>query len=284
MADENISPDQAIVAEANRSLTSRSSEAMIGRGMQIASKLDGIGKCEIITLPGGVPLEMVWIPAGIFLMGSPDTEHDRESQEGPQHQVTLSQGFWMGKHELTQAQWTTVMGTTPWSGNDGVVENPQSPAAWVTWADVQVFIARLNEATGRTFRLPSEAEWEYACRAGTTTRFYWGDDPGYAAISDYAWSKDNTLYGHEPYAHVVGQKPPNAWGLYDMSGNVLEWCQDWYGDYTVASLMDPKGALSGSYRVVRGGCWHYCRYCRSAFRYGIHPLGSNEFIGFRLSR
>ena len=246
----------------------------------------GSGDEETIMLPGNVPLEMVWIPAGTFQMGRYSGEQDSYSDEDPRHQVTLSQGFWMAKYELTKRQWTAVMGTTPWSGQSYVLDDPDSPAVCVSWNDAQAFIATLNDYTGKTFRLPTEAEWEYACRAGTTTRFYWGDDPSYTVGDDYCWWTYNAWEVNERYAHAVGQKLPNAFGLYDMSGNVWEWCQDyWYSAYPSGSVTDPTGPASGSYRVLRGGGWRYYGYdCRSAHRDYHNPSITNHSFGFRLSR
>jgi len=146
----------------------------------------------VVMLPGDVPLALMHIPAGTFMMGRYAGEQDNYSYEDPQHSVTLSQDFYLGKYELTKRQWQAVMGTTPWSGQDYVLDDLDSPAVYVSWNDAQAFITALNTHitnTGQgaaTFRLPTEAEWEYACRAGTTTRFYWGDDPSYTQISDYA--------------------------------------------------------------------------------------------------
>ena len=265
---------------------------------------------ETIMLPGGVPLEMVWIPSGTFQMGAYDGEQRSASDEKPQHQVTLTQGFWMGKYELTKAQWVAVMNTTPWSGKHQVLDNPDSPAVFVSWNDAQSFITALNTLSGKTFRLPTEAEWEYACRAGTKTRFYWGDDPNTVG-NDYVWWSYNTLdvndaqsfitslntlsdeFFHsfkeaenEKYAHVVGQKLSNASGLYDMSGNVWEWCQDWYGSsyYLSSPSADPTGPDSGENRVLRGGSWYdYGDRCRSANRIS-EPSDSDDSLGFRLAR
>ncbi|MEA3365881.1 MAG: formylglycine-generating enzyme family protein [Candidatus Hydrogenedentes bacterium] len=242
---------------------------------------------ETIMLPGDVPLEMVRIEPGTFQMGRYSGEKDSWPDEHPQHQVTLTSGFWMAKYELTKAQWTAVMGTTPWSGLNYVLDNPDSPAVYVSWHDAQAFITAVNSYTSKTFRLPTEAEWEYACRAWTTTRFYWGDDPGYTAIDDYAWWEGNADYVGQDYAHVVGQKLPNAFGLYDMSGNVWEWRQDWYDSdyYSSSPETDPEGPASGSRRVLRGGGWaDNGNYCRSAYRPDASPSYTRFDIGFRLSR
>ena len=239
------------------------------------------------TLPGGVLLEMIWIPAGTFMMGRYPGEQDSYSNEDPQHQVTLTQGFWMGKYELTKAQWTAVMGTTPWSGHSYVLNDPDSPAVYVSWNNAQSFITALNGLTGQTFRLPSEAEWEYVCRAGTTTRFYWGDDPSYTVGNAYCWWTYNARDVNEKYAHVVGQKLPNAWGLYDMNGNVWEWCEDdWHSSYTGAPTDGSAWIDSprGSYRMLRGGGWYNIgSNCRSAYRDGVNPSGTNGGGGFRLA-
>ncbi len=228
----------------------------------------------------GVMITMVWIPAGTFDMGSPDTEQDRQSDEGPIHTVTISEGFWLGKYEVTQAQWESIMGAWDFYF-DG---NPTHPAEFVSWNDIMNdFLPDINDTeTGAPWRLPTEAQWEYAARAGTTTRFCCGDDPSYSEIDQYAWYWDNS----GGTTHPVGQKLPNAWSLYDMSGNVFEWCSDWYGEnyYSSSPSADPTGPSTSTYRVVRGGSWaHYVRFCRSALRSPGPPIRS-EFIGFRLVR
>ncbi len=238
-----------------------------------------------IFLPGGVTMEMVKIPAGSFMMASPDNEQDRWSDEGPQHQVTIGYDFYLGKYEVTKAQWTAVMGTTPWSGYSYVLNDPNSPAVSISWNDCQAFVHALNHLGQGTFRLPSEAEWEYACRAGTTTRFYWGDDPSYTQIGSYAWYWGNC--SSEQYAHVVGLKLPNDWGLYDMSGNVWEWCQDyWYGNYSGAPANGSAWeSPTSSGRVLRGGCWCCIDYrCRSASRYWDFPGSGYYDSGVRIVR
>ncbi len=224
-------------------------------------------------------IEFQWCPPGTFMMGSPDSEAGRFTNE-TQHQVTISQGFWLGKYEVTQAQWVAVMGSNPsdFPGN-------LRPVDKVSWDDVQDYLAALNAKKGTTggpYWLPTEAEWEYACRAGTTTRFYWGDDPTESEITDYAWYEDNG--NSEP--HNTGTKLPNGWGLYDMSGNAYEWCQDWYEeDYPAGPATDPEGPAAGTDRTLRGGSWDADPgSCRSAFRLYSSPDGSGNSLGFRLLR
>lgn len=255
---------------------------------------DGDGEFTIM-LPGGVPLVMVCIPAGSFVMGSPSDERSRLSREGPQTTVTLTQDFYMGKYQVTQAQWLAVMGSWPGtapSSTYGV--GPSHPAYYISWNDAQNFITALNahiSSSGQgpaTMRLPTEAEWEYAARAGTTTRFYFGDslsvgddceDDG--VRSQYMWYCGNS--GSQ--THPVGQKLPNAFGLYDMHGNVWEWCQDWYtSSLPGGSVTNPTGPSTGSYRVIRGGGWYnFARLCRSADRHFTTPSNrSYGHCGFRL--
>ena len=246
---------------------------------------EGEGEGETIMLPGNVPLEMVRIPAGTFMMGGYPGEQDSNSSEGPQHQVTLTQAFWLGKYVVTKRQWTAVMGATPWSGKQCVLNDLDSPAVDISWNDCQAFVTTVNALGKGTFRFPTEAEWEYACRAGTTTQFYWGNDPTtYSQIGNYAWYKGNSLNAGQQYAHIVGKKLPNAWGLYDMSGNVLEWCQDyWHGDYTGAPTNGSAWEIpTSSARVIRGGGWSIDA-ARSAFRIRIDPSYGLNIIGFRLA-
>ena len=227
--------------------------------------------------------EMIWIPPGKLMMGSPSSEKDRYEDEGPQHEVTISKGFWMGKYEVTKRQWTAVMGTEPWKIKNYVSDDPDSPAVYVNWDDTQEFVKRLNAMDGVAYRLPTEAEWEYACRAGTRTAYSFGDSS--SQLGDAAWWNGNADGVGEDYAHVVGRNQSNAWGLYDMHGNVWEWCEDWYGSYTSASVTDPRGPSAGSLRVNRGGAWNRsARRNRSAHRYRYVPDDQNSYLGFRLAR
>ena len=241
-----------------------------------------------VDLPGGETVEFacVWIEPGKFVMGSPPLEHDREDNEGPQHEVAISRGFWLGKYEIAQAQWESVMHNAPWSGQYYVQEDPNCPAMYISWHDVQEFMRRLNEAEGAAvYRLPTEAEWEYACRAGATTRWSFGDDEN--RLGEYAWHKDNAWDQGEQYAHSEGVKLPNPWGLYDMHGNVWEWVQDWFSEiyYSNSPSVDPQGAETGIRRVRKGADFHYyVRGTRSARRGRSVPDFRKPTIGARLLR
>ena len=232
---------------------------------------------------------LVWISPGTFTMGSPPDEADRGETEGPQTVVTISRGFWMGKFEVTQGEYEAVMGSNPsYFQPPNATADTNRPAESVSWDDAVAYCAALTQrerAAGRittnaVYRLPTEAEWEYACRAWTSTRFSYGDDLGYTNLTNYAWYSDNS----GGTTHPVGQKLPNPWGLYDLHGNVWEWCQDWFDTYPGGIALDPQGPATGSTRVVRGGNWLYwngrARDCRSAYR-DYSGYGSG-LIGFRV--
>ena len=202
-------------------------------------------------------------------MGSPKEEKERRDDE-IQHKVTLTKGFYMGVQLVTQEQWQEVMGNNPskFKGEKNL------PVETVSWDDCQEFIKKLREKDKKPYRLPTEAEWEYACRAGTTTPFHFGE----TISTDQANYNGNYIYGngkkgvYREKTTPVGSFPANAWGLHDMHGNVWQWCQDWYGDYPQKDVVDPQGPEKGEYRVLRGGSWIYDpRYCRSAFRFGNEP-------------
>ena len=187
--------------------------------------------------------------------------------------------------EVTQGQWKAVMGTEPWKGEDYVKEGPDYPASYVSWDDAVAYCKKLSEKEGKTYRLPTEAEWEYACRAGTQTTRSFGNDE--KVLGDYAWYAKNAYDIDEKYAHQVGLKKPNAFGLYDMHGNALEWCHDYYEEdyYQQSPINDPLGPASGSLRVLRGGSWgNLTRRTRSAFRFWVDPDRFSRSGGFRLVR
>jgi formylglycine-generating enzyme required for sulfatase activity len=219
-------------------------------------------------------MEFVLIVAGEFLMGSNDFDDEK-----PVHRVRISKNFYLGKYEVTQAQWQAVMGANP-----SRFKGETLPVEQVSWGDTQEFIKRLNAKEGGTkYRLPREAEWEYATRAGTTTAYSFGDNA--SQLGEYAWFTTNS----GGTTHPVGQKKSNPWGLYDMHGNVWEWVHDWYNKDTYKSptstAVDPQGPSAGSYRVLRGGSWNLnASYCRSANRYLNAPGHRIDFLGFRLLR
>jgi formylglycine-generating enzyme required for sulfatase activity/photosystem II stability/assembly factor-like uncharacterized protein len=253
--------------------------------------------------------DMVWIPAGTFLMGSPPTEPARDSDEDPQTAVTISRGFWIGRHEVTQAEYLDVMRTNPsyfngmpYPGGPDYGVDLKRPVEKVSWIDATNYCGVLTERerlagrlpAGYVYRLPTEAEWEYACRAETTTVFHYGNDlrsgmANFDSQYEYPPCGDSRLWCYNPSGTTlerttaVGSYGPNAWGLYDMHGNVWEWCLDWYGPYCGGSVTDPTGPASGSHRVDRGGCWNNPGvYCRSADRGGGIPDWNYETGGFRV--
>lgn len=191
-------------------------------------------------------IQFQWCPPGTFLMGSLSREPGSSSDE-TLHQVTLTKGFWMSTYEITQAQWDAVMEDDP-----STFPGANLPVESMSWFSAKDFVAAMNaKANGDAYRLPTEAEWEYAYRAGTTTRFYWGADKHETQIGNYAWYVGNTNFQTYP----VGQKLPNPWGLYDIAGNVAEWCEDWYSEYPAGPVTDPVATSDSDNRVVRGGGW-----------------------------
>ena len=228
-------------------------------------------KAEVIELGKDVKLEMVLIPAGKFKMGSPANEKGRSNNE-TQHEVTLTNPYYMGKYEVTQEQWEAVMGK-----NISSTKGAKLPVTDVSWEDFQEFIKKLNAKTNGGYRLPTEAEWEYACRAGTTTAY---------SFRDKITPKDANYYDSEIFKPVaVGSYKPNAFGLYDLNGNVWEWCEDWYANYPAGVVTDPKGPAKGERRVLRGGSFlDDVSDARSSLRNGIPPSYRLEHVGFRLAR
>ena len=282
-----------------------------------AARQLGVPVETAIDLGGGVAIELVLIPPGMFDLGSPDNEPGRWAGEGPVHRVRIGRAFYIGKHEVTQEQWQKVMGASP-----SAFRGPKLPVERVSWDDCRAFLDKLNalphpsplpagegsphpdplpqgeglplpnpSPSGRgagvraQFRLPTEAEWEWACRAGTRTRFSFGDAD--ARLGEHAWYGGNS--GGE--THPVGEKRPNAWGLHDCHGNVWEWCGDWWGSYSANPwpgkfrwARDPQGPATGSARVLRGGGWNLAPdVCRSAVRLNNVPMsGYDVSIGLRV--
>ena len=309
---EEVSRLESMQGERNDAPGSESPEA----SRQTATKA---GAVKTIPLPGGEEMRFRWCPAGTFTMGSPESEEGRCGDEW-QHGVTLTQGFWLAETPVTQGQWKRLMdgetvldlarkalrddtlyhcfsdGETtirdvlgrPRDGNPadicGEVKD-DAPVYWVSWTDAVTFCRRLTAAEreagrlpdGYEYRLPTESEWEYACRAGTT-----GAYGGTGNLDEMGWCKGNS----DGRTHPVKQKKPNAWGLYDMHGNVWEWCADWYDDYPPGSVADPTGPSDGDdgdSRVNRGGSWSDdgMRHCRSAARFGDEPGYRDDDLGFR---
>jgi formylglycine-generating enzyme len=222
-------------------------------------------------------LNLLWVKPGTFEMGSPSSEKDRDDDE-TRHTVTLTQGFYLGKHEVTQSQWQKVMGSNPSKFNGG-----DRPVESVSWTEVTSFCNKLTASertagrlpAGMTYQLPTEAQWEYACRAGTKTAFSFGDG---------LVSRQANISGGPGETTDVGKYPANAWGFHDMHGNVFEWCADWHGDYPAGAARDPVGPADGSIRVFRGGSWLLTAdYARSAIRRRLVPAYGDYSLGFRLS-
>jgi len=245
----------------------------------VGSKTESPPKEIAVDLGKGVKLEMVLIPAGEFLMGSPDSDKDASAEEKPQHRVRITKPFYLGKHPVTQEQWEAIMASNPSN-----FKGPKNPLEEVSWDDCQQFLDKLNAKVGtrnKRFLLPTEAQWEYACRAGSSTKYCFGDDE--SELGEYGWYMANASDRPQP----VGQKKPNAFGIYDMHGNLGEWCQDWYsaGYYANSTTDDPSGPTTGTTCVNRGGGWDRPeRYCRSAFRSYYVPEFRLDFVGFRVAQ
>jgi formylglycine-generating enzyme required for sulfatase activity len=209
---------------------------------------------------------------------------DAEDDEKPQHLVKITKPFYLGLYEVTQQQYEKVMEARPWQGEEYVKEGPDYPAVYVNHDDAVEFCRRLSKQEGVEYRLPTEAEWEYACRAGTTTSYSFGDDA--SKLGQYAWYGKNAWDIGEKYAHRVGQKLPNPWGLYDMHGNAWEWCQDWYAPYGSEKVVsDPVGPAQGEGRVLRGGSFlSLTSNVRSANRFNNRPVNRFYSLGFRVAR
>ncbi|MCL4205664.1 MAG: SUMF1/EgtB/PvdO family nonheme iron enzyme [Pirellulaceae bacterium] len=232
-----------------------------------------------VEVTNSIGIKLAFIPVGEFQMGSPDSDSDALNSEKPQHTVRITKPFYLGVTEVTQEQYERVMGANPSN-----FKGTHLPVERVSWEDAVDFCRKLSalpaeRSAGRVYRLPTEAEWEYACRAGSKTKWSFGDSE--SSLGEYAWYTSNAGSKTNP----VGQKKPNAWGLYDMHGNVWEWCSDWWKrDYTTTAMSDPTGPATGSARVFRGGSWlYYGVNCRSAYRNGDTPSSRGSGVGFRLA-
>ncbi len=273
----------------------------VALGMVLLCLVSGCTKAPK-TVINSIGMELIEIPAGKFTMGHPVGEKSHASDE-EQVAVTLTKPFWLGKTEVTQSQWKKVMGTEPWVNHSNVQIGEDNAASYVDWNDATAFCEKLTDLERKAgklkaneeYRLPTEAQWEYACRAGTTTAFSFGDG---SKLNSHAWwgglDLEASLKGEikagpgnaarEQYAHKVGMKKPNTWGLHDMHGNVLEWCSDWYGD-VLSGGVDPAGLEEGLYRVNRGGSWWGIPgFCRSADRNDSIPSDRDYIgLGFRVA-
>jgi uncharacterized protein (TIGR02996 family) len=236
---------------------------------------------------GDLAIDFRWCPAGTFTMGSPEDEEGHNVNE-VQVEVTLSRGYWMGRTVVTQALFERVLGIQPWSGESSGKQGSHYPATHVSWEDSTEFCRKLTDRERLAdrlperweYRLPTDAEWEYAARAGTTLAYSCGSD---ALLGEYAWYDPNASSGGEPFPHEVGLKMPNPWGLYDVHGNVWEWCSDYFRRKLTGGR-DPKGSSEGRSRVSRGGSWHDAAgYCRSAYRGKRSPSIRPTDLGFRLA-
>ena len=264
--------NDVIQDNASTSSTSSSQSVTTSSGFSSTSSVSS-GDNEIsIPVKNGITIDMVKIEAGTFMMGATSEMQDPSDDEKPVHQVTLTNDYYMGKYEVTQALWKVVMGSNP-----SEFKGDYLPVEMVSWDDCQEFIGKLNSMTGRKFRLPTEAEWEYAARGGKKSRGF--QYSGSSNIADVAWYDGNS--GSK--THPVGTKQANELGIYDMTGNVWEWCQDWYGSYVNSPQTNPIGANSGSYRVCRGGSWNIkAWHCRSSYRLYGTPVNRGYSIGLRL--
>jgi len=236
---------------------------------QAQDAVAGMARTMSLDLGRGVSMKLVLISPGKFIMGSPKSETHRMPHEGPQHEVIITRPFYMGIYEVTHEQYVAIMGS-----HKSVLKGASLPIDNVSWEDAVEFCRRVSARTGKTVRLPTEAEWEYACRAGTTTMYSFGDDPKLLRL--YGWY-------HCPFPQPVGQKRPNPWGLYDMHGNLLELCSDWFGPYPDETVRDPQGPPTGRYKVGRGGYSGWLDYaCRSASRLDVTMNRISSTYGIRV--
>ncbi|MBL7133412.1 MAG: formylglycine-generating enzyme family protein [Phycisphaerae bacterium] len=246
-----------------------------------------------VAFANAAGVKFVLVPPGQFMMGSAVDEPGHYKEEAPQHKVTVRRAFYTAIHQVTHAQWQAVMGTTPWKGKPHCKDGPDYAVNHVNWNDATAFCAKLGAKDGRAYRLPTEAQWEYACRAGTTTRYFYGDDPKAEKLTHHAvyfgntWDKPETRH-----VHKVGTKKPNAWGIHDMHGNVWELCMDMQHKNFEGAPSDDRAWMDGGEkradgtpgRVLRGGGFRSTdRRCRSASRYSYPQTAGSYYVGFRIA-
>ncbi len=246
-------------------------DKLIGDNIVFEVRIDVLEHIDFTV--NGVNFKMMYVEGGTFTMGATAEQgKDASKSEKPAHPVTLTNGYFIGETEVAQELWTAVMGSNP-----SYIKGDNLPVEQVSWNDVQAFIGKLNRLTGKKFRLPTEAEWEYAARGGNKSKGY--KYSGSNTLGNVAWYYDNS----GKRTHPVGTKQPNELGIYDMSGSVYEWCSDWYGGYSSGAQTNPQGPSSGSSRVLRGGCWNdFSRSCRVSNRLNFDPDGRGSGSGFRL--
>jgi len=265
----------AIVEEIDRTLERGTTEEESGQAIRVPLEKGSVSQSSPATFRNSIGMEFILIPAGEFRMGADDKEGFED--ERPVHRVRITRPFYLGKYPVTQGQWEAVMETNP----SHFTGNPNRPVENVAWHDAQEFLRRLSEKEGKPYRLPTEAEWEYAARAGSNTTYCFGDDV--KLLREYAWYADNS--GNE--THPVGQLDANAWGLHDIHGNVWEWVQDWYAAnyYQQSAVINPSGPDSSEYKVSRGGSWRNgARSVRVAARNWLEPGSRSDGIGFRCAQ
>ena len=271
---QTVTISEGQTASISGSLTSSTSSSTANTLSSSGSSQSG----NALTIPvkNGINIEMVKVEAGSFDMGATSEMQNPYSDEKPVHRVTLTNNYYVGKYEVTQALWQAVMGSNPSNFKGDAL-----PVEQVSWNDCQDFISKLNAMTGKSFRLPTEAEWEYAARGGKKSRGY--QYSGSNTLGDVAWYLLDWYFDDSGSTHAVGTKQPNELGIYDMTGNVWEWCQDWKGSYSSSPQTNPTGAASGSNRVLRGGSWYNsAKRCRASCRIGITPGGRDDNLGLRL--
>jgi formylglycine-generating enzyme required for sulfatase activity len=287
----SLAPTNVWTAFTNVTLSGAPSTVADPAGLAGSARFYRAIELSIQMLTNSVTNGFIWISPGTYVMGSPTNEPGRDTDE-TQHTVTLTQGFYLGKFLVTQGQYLSVIGFNPsyFNGvnggtNYGVDTNrPVETVSWYAASDYCAELTQTQQLSGQiptnwAYRLPTESEWEYACRAGTTTEFSYGQDPDYTYLANYAWYSANS----GDMVHDGGLLLPNPWGLFDMEGDVFEWCEDWYGAYPNGSVVDPQGPADGDARVFRGGSWAYGpEDCRCAGRYSSDPTTKFNFVGFRV--